>query len=203
MALWLWSFEFLRNIKEFASGPVFLFLSRREGCWCSWLHPWGKPGSVSTFDPCYLCWHSGLIFCYFVCLWFFFFFLRFYSSWLSSLSVAHTQDNHSSLSLVSISHVWVWKRWVVMRCPFASDLREGGGGPVRYFSSPWGGGCRGVCVKVLDTAPSFCNILSTTGQGVPREGEEKMYLESWVVFCKTSSFMTMEEGHKKGDVAGL
>lgn len=58
-------------------------------------------------------------------------------------------------------------------------------------------------MKVLDTAPSFCNILSTTGQGVPREGEEKMYLESWVVFCKTSSFMTMEEGHKKGDVAGL
>lgn len=52
-------------------------------------------------------------------------------------------------------------------------------------------------MKVLDTAPSFCNILSSTGQGIPREGEEKMCLESWVVFCKTSSFMTMEEGSKK------
>ena len=52
-------------------------------------------------------------------------------------------------------------------------------------------------MKVLDTAPSFCNILSSTGKGIPREGEEKMCLESWVVFCKTSSFMTMEEGSKK------
>lgn len=58
-------------------------------------------------------------------------------------------------------------------------------------------------MKALDTAPSFCNILSTTGQGVPREGGGKTFLESWVVFCKTSSFMTMEEGSHKGDVAGL
>ena len=66
MALWLWSIEFLQNIKESTSGPVFLLLSGREGCWCSWLHPQGKPGSASTFNPCYLCWHSGLVFCYFV-----------------------------------------------------------------------------------------------------------------------------------------
>lgn len=58
-------------------------------------------------------------------------------------------------------------------------------------------------MKVLDTAPSFCNILGTTGQGVPREGEEKLCLESWVIFCKTSSFMTMEEGSQKGGDAGL